>query len=103
MLEMSDPNNSCSRLCTCELEQQLPWNYPGRLSRCLMVLDRVRMMSGSSRLGRHLSPRTPASSWVHRFKSLKKFGGFIFSFKLLGFPKKRWGFQSIHSKVGAAG
>lgn len=77
MLEASDPNNSCSRLCTCGLEQQLLWNYPGRLSRCLTVLDRVRMMSGISRLGRHLFPPTPACSWGHRFESLKKFWGFI--------------------------
>lgn len=85
MLEASDPNNSCSRLCTCGLGQQLPWNYTGRLSRCLMVLDGIRMMSGSSHAGGLLFSPTPNSSELlgSSFRKPEEVVGFF-----TGFPKK---------------
>lgn len=92
MLEASDPNNSCSRLCTCGLGQQLLWNCTGRLNRCLMVLDQIRMMSGSLNLAASSSPPT----WSHHFKSLGKWLDLFFFLRVL---QELMGLPGV-SKVG---
>lgn len=77
MLEASDPNNSCSRLCTWGLGQQLPWNYTGRLSRCLMVLDGIRVMSGTSPSGGLLFPPNPSELLGSSFRKPEEAVGFF--------------------------
>lgn len=94
MLEAKDPNSSCSRLCTCGLGQQLKWNYTERLSRCLMVLDCIRMMSRSSHPAKLLFPLVPASSWGHHLKSLEKLLGWV-GFFLKGSPRSDGASRSV--------